>query len=189
MFPPPFRHLCANIHAFTAALVLLSDVIVLKHSRSFSSTDFINPFLSFSLENMSSVRAVFITYSSALVMSVTELRRRQGTRNISFPFVAKVSRFLISETLSLFGVQGRIRIFSKRGRIFKKTWRLTRSEVNPGVQTDPCGLPPQRILHSEKCLAAPHSHLSDCVCHYVSARGPQGHIEHNHAVHHHHRGH
>lgn len=128
MFPPPVRHLCANIHAFTAALVLSSDVIVLKHSRSFSSTDFINPFLSLSLENMSSVRAVFIAYSSALVMSITELRRRQGTRNISFPSVAKVSRFLISEALSLFGVQGRIRIFSKRGRIFKKTWRLTQGQ-------------------------------------------------------------
>lgn len=117
------KYLC--IHSCTRAL---EDTLVLKDLRSFSSTDFISPFLSFSLENMSSDRAVFITYSSALVMSVMELRRRQGTRNIPFPFpsVAKVFWFLISEVLFLFGVQGRIRIFSKRGRIFKRIWRLAR---------------------------------------------------------------
>lgn len=123
------------IHSYTRTL---SDAIVLKHSRSFSSTDFISPFLSLSLANMSSDRAVFIAYSSALVMSVTELRRRQGTRNIPFPSVAKVSWFVISEVLSLFGVQGRICIFSKRGRIFKRTWRLTQGQRLTQWQTDPC---------------------------------------------------
>lgn len=133
------------IHSCTRSL--FSDGIVLKHSRSFSSTDFISPFLSLSLENMSSDRAVFIAYSSALVMSVMELRRRQGTRNIPFPSVAKVSRFWISDVLSLFGVQGRILIFSKRGRIFKRTWRLTQGQrLNPW-QTDPCWLSGSRILH------------------------------------------
>lgn len=113
---------CSCIYSCTGAL---TDAILRKHSRSFSSTDFISPFLSLSLENMSSERAVFIAYSSALVMSFMELRRRQGTRNMSFLSVARVSLFLISEAPSLLGVQGRICIFSKRGRIFKRTWRST----------------------------------------------------------------
>lgn len=92
-----------------------------KHSRSFSSTDFISPFLSLSRENMSSDRAVFVAYSSALVMSVMELRRLQGTRKTPFPSVARGSRFIISEVLSLLGVQGCICIFSQRGRTFKRT--------------------------------------------------------------------
>lgn len=166
---------------------MFTDEMLHNHSRSFSSTDFISPFLSLSLENMSSDRAVFIEYSSALVMSVMELRRRQGTRNISFPSVVRVSRFLISEAPSLLGIQRRICIFRKRGRTFKRTWRLTQGQRIIQGQTD--SLPCQRILYFEMCLVGVQSHLSDRVCHYVSAGGPQGHIEDYHTVHHHHRGH
>lgn len=80
---------------------------------------------------MSSERAVFITYSSALLMRVMELRRRQGTRNMPFLPVAIVSPFENFETSSLFGVQGRICILSRRGRMFRRIWRDKGSEDNP----------------------------------------------------------
>lgn len=102
------RELCTATHANS-----------FRYLRSFSSTDFINPFLSLSLVNMSSDRAVFITYSSALVMSVMELRRRQGTRCLS---VARVLLFPASGAYSLFGVQGCICILSSRGRMFRRIW-------------------------------------------------------------------
>lgn len=113
--------ICAQMLMHLQLYSHLTDASLRKHSRSFSSTDFISPFLSLSLENMSSDRAVFIAYSSALVMSVMELQRLQGTRKMPFPSVVRGSLFIISEVLSLLGVQGRICIFSKRGRIFKRT--------------------------------------------------------------------
>lgn len=128
LFPRRVHHLCTNIHMVTVGDSIqhvLSQQF--KHLRSFSNTDFINPFLSLSLVNMSSDRAVFITYSSALVISVMELRRRQGTRNMPFFCVAWVSQFPISE-VSLFGFQGRICILNRRGRMFRRIWRLTQGQ-------------------------------------------------------------
>lgn len=137
---------------------------------------------------MSSVRAVFITYSSALVISVMELRRRQGTRNMPFLCVAWVSQFPISE-VSPFGFQGRICILSRRGRMFRRIWRLTQCQSIIQWQIDLWWLSFQWKLDLEKDLASQQSYFSDFVCHYVSVWGSQGHVEDYHAVHHHHRGH
>lgn len=68
---------------------------------------------------MSSDRAVFIAYSSALVISVIELRRRQGARNAAFLPVDGISSLPVSDA---FGVHGCICILSSRGRTFRRIW-------------------------------------------------------------------
>ncbi len=123
LYPPPAHHLCTEQTRCRCGYKgkhTLMCTFTFKYLRSFSKTDFINPFLSLSLANMSSDRAVFIAYSSALVMRVMELRRRQGTRNTPFLSAARVCPLPVSEALSLFGVQGRICILSSRGRTFSR---------------------------------------------------------------------
>lgn len=142
---------------------------------------------------MSSDRAVFIIYSSALLMRVMELRRRQGTRNTPFLSLVSVPPFAVSELLSVFGVHGCICILSSRGRMFRKIWKGQRVIQR---QIDSCWLcvrfSQQLIIrHSIKITdgLVTHTHLSNLVWHFVSVRCSQGNVEDYHTVHHYHGGH